>query len=356
MIDFNSYYSRQLLLPEIGVEGQKKLEQAKCLVVGAGGLGSPALLYLAAAGIGTLGICDGDCLEESNLHRQPIYFAKDLGKSKADLAAQRVKELNPYIHVTSHPFRLSSENAHSLFSQYDLVLDCTDNFRTKFLLNDAAYLFRKPLVRASIYQFEGQLQTYLPMRGDACLRCMWGAVPQEGCVGTCAQVGVLGPVPGLFGLLQAMEGIKYVLGMPTLGGGEILFFDLIHYNQQRIAFERKSSCLLCGNEPSIRHLAQREVWEIECADLRREGVTLIDIREEEETERDGYREGAHEKMPMSRFDAAQLSETCEYVLFCQRGARSARLVQKLRSEGRENVYSLIGGVEALRTAECKLKM
>src|ERR1700722_5077604 len=139
MVDPNLYYSRQMRLPEVGSEGQTRLQNAKCLIVGAGGLGAPALLYLAAAGIGTLGICDGDLLEESNLHRQPIYSAKDVGKSKADLATERVKELNPLIHVISYPYRLTAENALSLFSLYDIVLDCTDNFRTKFLINDSAY-------------------------------------------------------------------------------------------------------------------------------------------------------------------------------------------------------------------------
>lgn len=352
MMNPYSFYSRQILLPEIGQEWQAKLGAARCLVVGAGGLGSPALLYLAAAGIGTLGICDGDLLEESNLHRQPIYFAKEVGKKKADLAARRASELNPLIRVISHPFRLTSENAASLFSSYDFVLDCTDNFRTKFLLNDAAYLFQKPLVRASIYQFEGQMQTYLPKRGDACLRCLWQDVPQEGCVGTCQQVGVLGPVPGYFGLLQAMETIKFFVGMPSLGSGEILFVDLIRYSQQAISFAPRESCPLCGKTPSISDLVEKELWEVEVKGLEREKFLLVDIREDEEVEHDAYTAAPSLKMPLSTFDASVLDPSTPYAFFCQRGARSARLVRKLRDEGIENSYSVIGGIEQMRGQIC----
>ncbi len=343
-------YSRQILLPEVGPEGQKKLQGAKCLVVGAGGLGSPAILYLAAAGIGTLGICDGDKLEESNLHRQPIYAAKDVGKSKADLAAERARDLNPQIKVISHPFRLSVENAAALFSQYDFVLDCTDNFRTKFLLNDAAYLFRKPLVRASIYQFEGQMQTYLPKRGDACLRCLWEDVPQEGCVGTCQQVGVLGPVPGYFGLLQAVETIKFFLGLPLLGASEILFVDLIRYAQQTISFTRKARCVLCGENPSIHNLNEKELWEIDRSDFRNGSFTLVDIREPDEVAADPCKEKCL-KMPLSAFDSSQLDSQKTYAFVCRSGRRSANLVRALREEGRANTFSLIGGVAAMSEEE-----
>jgi len=216
-------------LVEVGQSGQQLLNSASCLVVGAGGLGAPALLYLAAAGIGNLGICDGDVLEMSNLHRQPIYNVKDLGKSKALLASKKLLELNPQIKVNAHTSHLSEKNVEKILSAYEMVIDCTDNFKTKFLINDAAYLFQKPLVRASIYQFEGQIQTYLPKRMDACLRCLWEETPREGCVGTCQEVGVIGPVPGYFGMLQAMEAIKYFLGMETLKAHEILFSNLIGY-------------------------------------------------------------------------------------------------------------------------------
>ncbi len=348
MVDPNLYYSRQMRLPEVGNEGQTRLQNAKCLVVGAGGLGAPALLYLAAAGIGTLGICDGDLLEESNLHRQPIYNAKDVGKSKADLATERVKNLNPLIHVVSYPYRLTAENALSLFLLYDIVLDCTDNFRTKFLINDSAYFAQKPVVRASIYQFEGQIQTYLPARKDACLRCLWEEVPQEGCVGTCQQVGVLGPVPGYFGILQAMEAIKFFLGLPTLQAHEILFTDLLYYSQRVISFERKPSCPLCGEAPSLQQPCEKESWELHASDLETSLFELIDIREVEETDSNPYLERPCLKMPMSSFDMSQLDPQIKYALFCRRGIRSAKLTLALKSKGLENIFSLIGGIEALQ--------
>ncbi len=340
------YYSRQLRLPEVGEEGQLRLKNARCLVIGAGGLGSPALLYLAAAGVETLGVCDGDRLDISNLHRQPLYSAADIGKSKAELAVDRITHLNPMVKATAYPFFLNAHNAFLLFSSYDLILDCTDNFKTKFLINDAAYLAKKPVVRASIYQFEGQLQTYLPGRGDACLRCLWEKVPQEGCVGTCQEVGVLGTVPGFFGVLQANEAIKFFLEMPVLGPNQVLFSDLIHYAQHTITLERRENCPLCGKEPSIHALTDRHSWEITPAELD-ESFTLIDIREAEEIKSDPYLKAPYRHMPMSGFDLSQLNPALKYALFCQRGRRSASLVSSLLAQ-MSNVYSVVGGIEALR--------
>jgi adenylyltransferase/sulfurtransferase len=309
-------------------------------VIGAGGLGSSALLYLAGSGIGTIGVCDGDELQLSNLHRQPLYSAKDLGKRKADLAAERLKELNPFIEVVSHPFRLTATNTSHLFSQYSLILDCTDNFRTKFLINDAAYHLQKPVIRASIYQFEGQIQTYLPERKDACLRCLWDEIPQEGCVGACQEVGVLGPVPGFFGVLQAVEAIKFFLKLPGLESQEILFVDLIHYAQRRIFLEKKQNCSLCGETPSIHQLSHKAAWEVESSDLNHDLCVLVDIRELEE----GVCEQSCLRMPLSTFDASCLDPALKYVFFCQRGFRSAKLTSSLRAIGINNVFSLIGGV------------
>ncbi|MBY0529724.1 MAG: ThiF family adenylyltransferase [Rhabdochlamydiaceae bacterium] len=345
-MNLNNYYSRQLRLPEVGAEGQLRLSHARCLVVGAGGLGSAALPYLAAAGIGTVGICDGDCLDVSNLHRQPIYSAADIGTLKAELAAKRMRELNPMIKANVHPVFLNANNAFLLFSSYDLILDCTDNFKTKFLINDAAYLAKKPVVRASIYQFEGQLQTYLPERKDACLRCMWQKVPEEGCVGTCQEVGVLGSIPGFFGVLQANEAIKFFLGLPVLQSNQLLFSDLIHYTQQSITLERNEHCPLCGTHPSISSLSDRYSWEITPAELD-ESFTLIDIREKEEVKNDPYLNGPYLHLPMSCFDLAQLDSSTKYALFCQRGRRSASVVSALYKE-RANVFSILGGIEALR--------
>jgi adenylyltransferase/sulfurtransferase len=335
-------------LAEVGPSGQKRLESARCLVVGAGGLGAPALLYLAAAGIGKLGVCDGDVLEMSNLHRQPIYSIEDLGKSKALLATNRLQKLNPQIEINAHTHHLKAENAEQLFSAYDLVLDCTDNFQTKFLINDAAHLLQKPVVRASIYQFEGQIQTYLPERRDACLRCLWEKTPREGCVGTCQQVGVLGPVPGYFGVLQAMEAIKYFLKLETLKAHEILFSDLVGYTQQKITFERSEDCPLCGSCPGITELVDQDTWEVAGEEAARLEMIFVDIREKIETLADPYGREGCVLMPMSEFDREGLDPTKHYALFCQRGKRSASLVSNLRGNGWQNVYSVEGGIESLR--------
>jgi adenylyltransferase/sulfurtransferase len=345
-LDPKTYYSRQILLPEIGSEGQKKLQNGKVLVVGAGGLGSPALLYLAGAGVGTIGICDGDLLEESNLHRQPLYAAQNLSRPKAELSKTRIAELNPHITVHTYPYRLTAENAKDILQAYDIVLDCTDNFQTKFLINDAALFIRKPVIRASIYQFEGQIQTYIPNRGDACLRCLWPETPQEGCVGTCGQVGVLGPVPGFFGVLQAVEALKFFLGMPTLKKGQILFSDLIHYTQQVISFERNPDCPLCGEAPTIKQLRENELWELSLSDLKNGQFHLIDIRELEERLAQPY-SGLCSMMPLSTFNPANLDRQSSYAIFCQKGKRSQHLVQSLRAQGLSKVYSIIGGIEKL---------
>ena len=347
-MNVQNYYSRQIPLPEVGLAGQQLLQNGKCLVVGAGGLGSPVLMYLASAGIGVIGICDGDLLEESNLHRQPIYSYKDIGKSKTQLASLRIKELNPSINPIVHPFRLTESNAIQLFQSYDLILDCTDNFRAKFLINDAAYLTKKPVVRSSIYQFEGQLQTYIPERGDACLRCLWEDIPVDGCVGTCQQVGVLGPVPGYFGILQAMEAIKYFIKMPLLASHTILFNDLVYYTQRTICYEKKFNCPLCGNDPKISFLSDKELWEVNDFDPKiNKEYQLVDIREVEEVAFEPYWEENCLNKPLNSFNANELDPSIKYLFFCKRGARSARLVSFLREKGVTNVYSLMGGIDSL---------
>lgn len=350
-MQLSSYYSRQIKLAEVGTEGQEKLNKSRCLVIGAGGLGCPALLYLASTGVGKIGICDGDLLEESNLHRQPLYFASDVGKPKAKLAEERLKQLNPSLQLVSYPFRLTAQNGPPLFSLYDLILDCTDNFQTKFLINDLSFFSQKPLIRASIYQFEGQIQTYLPERKDACLRCLWEETPSEGCVGSCQEVGVLGPVPGYFGVLQALEAIKYFLGLPILEANQVLFVDLLNHRQYTISLNRRADCPLCGKTPLIRSLSGKEAWEIEFSHLKEGSFQLIDIRESEEVARDPYPSSPVLKMPLSVFNASSLEPSQKYALFCQRGKRSSQLVRTLRARGFMNLFSLIGGMESVKNLE-----
>src|SRR5262245_25779535 len=234
-------YSRQIALREVGAQGQARLGAASVLVVGAGGLGVPVLQYLAGAGVGRLGIVDGDKLEPSNLHRQTWYALADCGKPKAALAAERVRALNPSIRVEAHAVRLDASNADEPASRHDLVLDCSDNFSTKFLLNDLALRRRLPVLFASVYQYEGQLQL---VRGDdtACLRCVWAEATRDGLVGNCAEAGVLGPVPGVLGSLQALEALKFLLGLKGLGADELLLFDLVTLSTQRLRARRAPDC------------------------------------------------------------------------------------------------------------------
>src|SRR5262245_30611874 len=241
-------YSRQIALKEIGAAGQARLQASRVLVIGAGGLGVPVLAYLAGAGVGTIGIVDGDVLEASNLHRQPLYALSDVGKPKAALAAERLRALNPEVTIHIHGERFSAANAASLLADYDLAVDCTDNFASKFLLNDACVLGGKPAIFASVYQYEGQLQVYRPADPEtACLRCLWPEATQDGIVGNCAEAGVLGPVPGVLGSLEALEALKFLLGLKGLDANELLLFDLVTLTTQRLRAKRAAACVAHAN-------------------------------------------------------------------------------------------------------------
>lgn len=334
------YYLRQTCLPEVGKEGQEKLAASKCLVVGAGGLGSPVLSYLAAAGVGNIGICDFDRVELTNLHRQVLYSIDDVGAPKAEAAAQKLRKANPHVEVFSYPSKATA----LLCQAYDILVDCTDNFQAKFFLNDCAYLYQKPLIRASIYRFEGQLQSYLPKREDACLRCLWENPPEEGCIGSCAEVGVLGPVPGFFGVLQAMEAIKLILGVPVLDS--LLLYNLLTHDQKKLTLAKSPQCPLCGSRPTITQVGSS--WEVEVKEIHMHDYILVDIREQHELERDRLTSRAFQHLPLSAFDKKSLKEDKPYLFFCQRGKRSYDLVNYLRQEGFDNVFSLIGGINKLK--------
>src|ERR1700722_660054 len=278
-------YSRQILLKEIGAQGQAALARSRVLVVGAGGLGSPLLQYLAGAGVGFLGIIDADTLDPSNLHRQPIYALADVGRQKAALALAAVKRINPTVQVESHPMRLDANNALELIRGYDVVADCSDNFRTKYLINDAAVLARRPAVFASVYQYEGQLQVYKPEPRHACLRCLWPDAIADGVVGNCAEAGVLGPVPGAFGTLQALLTLKILLGIQGQLDGELLLLDFMNFSSLKIKAPRRAECRApdCAH---IRDIAPEEL-DIEVAlrslsEAAQHGYEVIDIRTTEE--------------------------------------------------------------------------
>jgi molybdopterin/thiamine biosynthesis adenylyltransferase/rhodanese-related sulfurtransferase len=343
-------YSRQVLLKEIGAQGQAALALARVLIVGAGGLGSPVLQYLAGAGIGCLGIIDGDTLDASNLHRQPIYALADVGLSKVELARTAVGRVNPTVHVETHPVRLDANNALALIRGYDIVVDCSDNFRTKFLINDAAVLAQRPAVFASVYQYEGQLQVYEPKPSHACLRCLWPDAIADGVVGNCAEAGVLGPVPGTFGSLQAVLTLKILLGMPGQLDGELLLLDFTNFSSLKLKAPRRPECRApdCGH---IREIAaedtQIEIALPSLADAAQRGLEVIDIRTPEEF---AARPTAarHIAMPVLLADRTLLAPGREFLLVCASGKRSLAAARELRKHGIA-ARSLAGGLQNLGT-------
>jgi len=278
-------YSRQLLLKEIGAKGQAALRTARVLIVGLGGLGSPVLQYLAGAGVGCLGLIDADALDASNLHRQPIYALSDVGRPKVELAHAAVAAINPSVRVETHAGRLDADNALDLIRSYDVVIDCSDNFRTKYLINDAAVLAHRPAIFASVYQYEGQLQVYKPVAEHACLRCLWPDAVADGVVGNCAQAGVLGPVPGVFGTLQAMLCLKILLHMSGQLDGELLLLDFTNFSSLTLKAPRRAECVA----PACAHIRElpREDPGIEMAleslaAAAEQGLEVIDIRTAQE--------------------------------------------------------------------------
>jgi sulfur-carrier protein adenylyltransferase/sulfurtransferase len=349
-------YSRQIALREVGPEGQARLSAASVLVVGAGGLGVPVLQYLAGAGVGRIGIVDGDQLEPSNLHRQTWYALADCGRAKAELAAERVRALNPAVRVEPHALRLDASNADSLSAGFDLVLDCSDNFTTKFLLNDLALRARKPVLFASVYQYEGQMQL---VRGDdasTCLRCVWPEATRDGLVGNCAEAGVLGPVPGVLGSLQALEALKFLLNLRGLDANEILLFDLITLSTQRLRARRDPQCKAhaSGGVTAPAAITGADSLEVEFASLADAvdaGYALIDVRDAREVIAEPLPVRAAQHLPTSKLltGAALLDVDQRYLLVCVSGKRSAAAADLLRSQGLRECRSLRGGLKGLKT-------
>ena len=350
-------YSRQQALKEVGAEGQAKLHAARVLVVGAGGLGVPVLSYLAGAGIGRIGIVDGDKLEASNLHRQPLYSFDAIGQPKAQLAAARLRALNPDVDVQIYGLRLTAANAADLISPWDLVIDCTDNFSTKFLINDVCVSARKPAILSSIYQYEGQLQVIRPDAHGACLRCIWPEATRDGLVGNCAEAGVLGPVPGVFGSLQALEALKILLGLPGQLGDELLVMDLLTLQISRMKARRAGVCASgrCARIPAPSTLASTAL-EIDFDSLRAAqaaGYTVIDIREPDEVTEEPLPGTGIRLMPMQQLlrSDTSLSKNERFLLVCATGRRSHACAQTLHERGYTEVVSLTGGVRGLLTHE-----
>jgi sulfur-carrier protein adenylyltransferase/sulfurtransferase len=352
-------YSRQTRLREVGEAGQAKLAASRVLVIGAGGLGCPVISYLAGAGVGTLGIVDKDQLDASNLHRQTMYDARDIGQYKADLAARRVTALNPAVQVQVWKEHLNAGNAVEVFRQFDLVVECTDDMRSRYLSSDAAVLSGTPLIMASIYQYEGQLQFVAGRPGTPCLRCLWPQEPSPEAVGSCALSGVLGPVPGVLGAMQATEALRILLGLPRSSEGALSLVNLLDLTIQHLPIDVAHGCVEHGGciEVARRALARSiDEQEIDLVfdrldDAVAAGFQVVDVREPEEL--------ASDPMPVSmalHVPSAQVSMRAgewkegRYLLVCASGRRSSHAARLLRAEGVSNVYSLVGGINALRVA------
>jgi molybdopterin/thiamine biosynthesis adenylyltransferase/molybdopterin synthase catalytic subunit/rhodanese-related sulfurtransferase len=354
------YYSRQTLLPEVGSGGQKKLKNSKVLIVGAGGLGCPALQYLGAAGIGAIGICDFDKLDISNIHRQTFYQIKDIGKPKVELAAKFISNINPFIKVNQHNEILSQNNIGLIFNEYDLILDCTDNFETKFLISDTAVKLKKPVIFASIYQFEGQIWSYLPEQNSPCIRCIWEDIPQPGCIGSCAEVGVLGAIPGILGTMQATIALKFLLGISTeLSESSLTLVDLNNLTTRKIKCIRNPQCLVCRNLSSKTKSLEQPIetdnrnLEIDIEkliNLSPDEFEMIDVRTKLERERQDTLPYFSHHIPITtdyNILLEKLSTDKTYVIVCQHGIRSRYAANLLNEHGYENVYTLTGGISLL---------
>jgi adenylyltransferase/sulfurtransferase len=363
-------YSRHIQLPGVGIEGQRKLAAAKVLVVGAGGLGSPAALYLAAAGVGTIGIADFDRVEAHNLQRQILHDTPAIGRAKVDSASARLGTLNPHIRIVTHGEGVTTANALSLFSGYDVIVDGSDNFPTRYLNNDAAVLARRPLVYGSIFQFEGQVSVFDPSRGAPCYRCLFPEPPPAGSVPNCGEAGVLGALCGAIGSLQALEALKLVLGIGEPLLGRLVVFDALRHHFRTVSIRRDPHCPLCGATPSIRELhpeayafgcsappsptatSSREATpaEVDVAtarDLLSRGSTmLLDVREPHEHAI--CQVAGSRLLPMRQVPEAlaSLPRDRRLLVLCHHGGRSARVTQFLRANGFDLAINVRGGIDA----------
>lgn len=356
-------YSRHLLLPEVGVAGQRKLKAARVLTVGAGGLGSPLSLYLAAAGVGTIGIVDFDVVDLTNLQRQIVHGTSTLGRPKLDSAEERLTDLNPNVRIERHETRLTSENALEILREYDIVVDGTDNFPTRYLVNDACVLLGKPNVYGSIFRFEGQASLFYAAKGP-CYRCLYSEPPPPGLVPSCAEGGVLGVLPGIIGSIQALETIKWIIGAGNSLLGRLVLFDALKLRFRELELRKDPACPICGTNPSIRELIDYEAFcgigaepaysgpEITAEQLRREmsekagEVVLIDVREPHEWDI-VHIEGAR-LIPLGQLPErlSELDGHAEIVTHCHHGARSMKALEILKGAGFGKVRSLAGGIDA----------
>jgi sulfur-carrier protein adenylyltransferase/sulfurtransferase len=357
-------YSRHLVLPEVGLEGQQAIKAAKVLCVGAGGLGSPAAMYLAAAGVGTIGIVDFDVVDFSNLQRQLLHMTHDVGRPKVESARERLNAINPEVHVETHEVALSAVNALELLARYDVIVDGTDNFPTRYLVNDACVLTRRPYIYGSVFRFEGQVSIFATAEGP-CYRCLYPEPPPAGLVPSCAEGGVLGVLPGIIGTIQATEALKQILGAGDSLAGRLLLLDALAMKFREVRVRRDPECPVCGDHPTIRELQDYEQFcgtslaapssqsadfdispvELSHALDRREAPLLLDVREPMEFKINRLPNSV--LIPFGNLPdrLAEIDATRDVVVYCHYGIRSVRAVELLRAAG-FRARNLQGGIAA----------
>ncbi len=357
-------YSRHLIMPEMGMAGQRRLKQSSVLLIGTGGLGSPLALYLAAAGIGHIGLVDFDLVDESNLQRQIVHGTATIGLSKTESAKRRLQDLNPLIELTSYETQISSANALDLMRPFDLIVDGTDNFPTRYLTNDASVLLGKPNVYGSIFRFEGQATVFSPRDGGPCYRCLYPEPPPPGLVPSCAEGGVLGVLPGVIGTIQATEAIKLLTGIGEPLIGRLMLYDALSMRFRELRLRRNPNCPVCGDHPTIRELIdydqfcgitppvnvmsnQYEITPTElAAELKNtQRPFLLDVRNPYEVEIATI-PGTSKVIPVDQLPErlGELDSALDMVIYCRSGARSGRAVELLKSAGFHKVRNLVGGI------------
>jgi adenylyltransferase/sulfurtransferase len=362
-------YSRHLIMPEVGMDGQRKLKAASVLLIGAGGLGSPLGLYLAAAGVGRLGMVDFDVVDYSNLQRQVLHGTKDVGRPKLQSARDRLHDVNPFVQVDTFETTLRSDNALDIFADYDIIIDGTDNFQTRYLANDASVLLGKPNIYGSIFRFEGQASVFYPRGGGPCYRCLYPDPPPPGLVPSCAEGGVLGILPGIIGLIQAAEAVKLILGEGDSLIGRLLLFNALNMRFRELKLRRDPACPLCGEHPTIKELIDYDQfcgvtpqpeetteaadWEITVVDLqgklnRHEPLTIIDVRDPHEWQICNLEPYGSRLIPLGQFAARmhELNSADDIVVHCKMGGRSAEAYQILKQAGFKKIKNLKGGILA----------
>ncbi len=359
-------YSRHLLMPEVTIEGQKRLRAARVLCIGAGGLGSSATLYLAAAGIGALGLVDDDRVDLSNLQRQILHGTGDVGRSKLESAKNRLQEQNPHVEIELHACRFSGANARQIIANYDVVIDGSDNFATRYLSNDVCVLGGKPNVYGSVFRFEGQTTVFAPHLGGSCYRCLFPTPPPPGAVPNCAEAGVLGVVPGIIGMMQALEAIKLIVGLGNSLVGRLVHFDAEKFKFREFNLRRDPECPVCGERPTItapidyeQFCGSRAIPEEEVTPVRPispeeltarlgapDSLALLDVREPHEHALGRIEEA--QLIPLGEVEARmrEIPQDRDVIVYCRVGSRSAHAIDLLQQAGFTNLYNLAGGIEA----------